>query len=61
MKTCVKKIRCPYCQQRVSCREQPETKTKSGSVDNKYIVCSRCKKLLYVWNGVSWRDAYHPV
>lgn len=48
MKVCVKKIRCPNCERMIKCEEQPA----NGNIR---VVCPSCKKLLYTWNGVSWK------
>lgn len=50
MKLLIKRIYCPKCQRLVRGREQRE-----GRFDRTHILCSRCGKLLYIWNGITWR------
>jgi len=49
MKLCIKKIYCSSCRRLVKGREQ--------QMENRdiQVLCSRCGRLLYVWNGVTWR------
>lgn len=49
MKICVKKIYCSNCRRLVRCREQ----ATNGAVQ---VICSRCGKLLRIWNGITWQS-----
>lgn len=49
MKLCVKKIYCSSCRQLVKGQEQEMGK---GNIQ---LLCSRCGKPLYIWNGITWR------
>jgi transposase-like protein len=48
MKVLVKKIYCPSCQILVSAREQKLN-------GNTGFLCSRCNRLLRLWDGMVWK------
>lgn len=48
MRISVKRLHCSDCKKLVRGIE----KKANGNV---HIVCSRCGKLLWIWNGISWR------
>ncbi len=50
MRISVKKIFCSNCQQLINGEEQ----SNNGEL---VIVCPKCKKSLYIWNGTYWRVA----
>ena len=45
---CAKKIYCSACGRLIRCREQ-----KNNGKTN--VLCTRCGKLLRVWDGIRWR------
>ncbi len=48
LKLLVKRVYCPVCHKLVRGREQ---KVETGE----HVSCSRCGRLLWLWNGVTWR------
>lgn len=51
MKLCIKRIHCANCRRLVTGREE---QVGDGTT---LVLCSRCRKPLYVWNGIAWRPA----
>lgn len=48
MELCVKKVYCPRCQRLVQCRDETAN-------DQVRVLCPRCGKPLWQWNGLTWR------
>jgi len=45
----VKKVYCPSCKQLVRARDQ------AGKGKAVQVLCTKCDRLLYIWNSVSWQ------
>ena len=51
MKLCIKKVYCPKCRRAVTPLEPPA----SGPCR---VLCSKCKTIIYVSNGIYWRRGH---
>lgn len=53
MKIATRKLHCPNCERDIKTREQ----TVDGAI---HIFCRSCKELIWVWDGIKWREVRKP-
>ncbi len=49
MKIVTRRLHCPKCERLVNGREQVSEETRQ-------VFCTRCGSLIWVWDGIKWRQ-----